>query len=99
MIKLQRKVDRDYRQYELDAWMNLHLGMGQLKALFFIINPGITSTSNLANAITVTPIDVTGIIKRLLEKNMITRNGDLSDRRVILLRTIPQGDDLVAELR
>jgi DNA-binding MarR family transcriptional regulator len=34
-----------------------------------------------------------------LEKNLITRTGDPDDRRVIWLRTTPQGDELVAELR
>jgi len=75
MIKLQRKVDRDRRQYELDAWMNLHLGIGQLKALFFISNRGATTTGKLADALNVTPTDATGIVDRLLEKNLITRNG------------------------
>ncbi len=99
MIKLQRKVDRDRRQYELDAWMNLHLGIGQLKALFFISNRGATTTGKLADALNVTPTDATGIVDRLLEKNLITRNGDSNDRRVILLRATSKGDNLVAELR
>ena len=35
MIELQRRMDRDRRQYELDAWMRLHLGIGQLKTPVF----------------------------------------------------------------
>jgi len=35
----------------------------------------------------------------VLEKKLITRTGDPDDRRVLLLRTTPQGDELVAELR
>ena len=89
MIELQRQVDHDRRQYELDAWIRLHLGIGQLKALFFISNRGSTTTGKLAAALEVTPTDATGIIDRLLEKNLITRNGDLNDRRVILLRATP----------
>ena len=99
MIELQRQVDHDRRQYELDAWIRLHLGIGQLKALFFISNRGSTTTGKLAVALKVTPTNVTGIIDRLLEKNLITRTGDPDDRRVIWLRTTPQGDELVAELR
>src|SRR5271157_425718 len=99
IVELQRRVDRDRRQYELDAWMRLHLGIGQLKSLFYISNRGSTTTSKLATALKVTPTNVTGIIDRLLEKNLITRTGDPDDRRVLLLRTTPQGDELVAELR
>jgi|SRR5208283_2243022 DNA-binding MarR family transcriptional regulator len=99
LVELQRRIDRDRRQYELDAWMRLHLGIGQLKTLFFISNRGATTTGKLATALKVTPTNVTGIIDRLLEKNLITRTGDPDDRRVLLLRTTPQGDELVAELR
>ena len=35
LVELQRRIDRDRRQYELDAWMRLHLGIGQLKTLVF----------------------------------------------------------------
>jgi len=99
LIELQRQVDHDRRQYELDAWLRLHLGIGQLKTLFFISNRAATTTGKLADALKVTPTNVTGIIDRLLEKNLITRTGDPDDRRVILLRSTPQGDELVAELR
>jgi DNA-binding MarR family transcriptional regulator len=99
LIELQRKIDRDRRQYELDAWMSLNLGIGQLKTLFFISNRGATTTGKLATALKVTPTNVTGIIDRLLEKDLITRIGDPDDRRVLVLRTTPKGDELVAELR
>ena len=99
MIELQRRIDRDRRQYELDAWMSLNLGIGQLKTLFFISNRGATTTGKLATALKVTPTNITGIIDRLLEKNLITRTGDTDDRRVLVLRTTPKGDELVAELR
>jgi DNA-binding MarR family transcriptional regulator len=99
MIDLQRRVDRDRRQYELDAWMRLHLGIGQVKALFFISNRGATTTGKLAAVLKVTPTNVTGIVDRLLEKELITRIGDPDDRRVLVLRTTSQGEKLVAELR
>ena len=99
LIELQRKIDHDRRQYELDAWMSLNLGIGQRKTLFFISNRGATTTGKLATALKVTPTNVTGIIDRLLEKDLITRIGDPDDRRVLVLRTTPKGDELVAELR
>ena len=99
MIESQRRVDRDRRQYELDAWMRLNMGIGQLKTLFFISNHGSTTTGKLAAALGVTPTNVTGIIDRLLERKLITRTGDPDDRRVILLRTTSQGEELVTELR
>ena len=99
MIELQRRVDRDRRQYELDAWMHLNLSIGQLKSLFFISNRGATSLSKLAAALRVTPTNTTGIVDRLLKRGLITRTESPDDRRVLLLRTTPLGDELIAELR
>ena len=99
MIELQRRVDHDRRQYELDAWMHLNLSIGQLKSLFFISNRGATSLSKLAVALGVTPTNTTGIVDRLLKRGLITRTESPEDRRVLLLRTTPLGDELIAELR
>jgi DNA-binding MarR family transcriptional regulator len=99
MIELQRRVDRDRRQYELDAWMHLNLSIGQLKSLFFISNRGTTSLSKLAVALGVTPTNTTGIVDRLLKRGLITRTDSPDDRRVLLLRTTPLGDELIIELR
>ena len=99
MIELQRRVDRDRRQYELDAWMRLNLSIGQLKSLFFISNRGATSLSKLAAALGVTPTNTTGIVERLLKRGLITRTDSPDDRRVLLLRTTPVGDELITQLR
>ena len=99
MIELQRRVDRDRRQYELDAWMHLNLSIGQLKSIFFISNRGTTSLSKLAAALGVTPTNTTGIVDRLLKRGLITRTDSPDDRRVLLLRTTLRGEELIAQLR
>jgi DNA-binding MarR family transcriptional regulator len=99
MIELQRRVDRDRRQYELEAWMHLNLSIGQLKSLFFISNRGTTSLSKLAAALGVTPTNTTGIVERLLKRKLITRTNSPDDRRVLLLRTTLRGEELITELR
>jgi DNA-binding MarR family transcriptional regulator len=99
MIELQRRIDRDRRQHELDAWMRLHLGIAQLKSLFFINNRGYTTTGKLAAVLKVTPTNMTGVIDRLLEKGLITRTTNPDDRRELVLRMTPSGEELVAELR
>ena len=99
LIELQRRVDRDRCQDELDAWLRLNLGIGQLKSLFFISNRGSTSLGKLATALKVTPTNTTGIVDRLLERKLITRKESPDDRRVLVLRTTPRGEALVNELR
>ena len=99
LIGYQMRIDRDRRQYELNAWMHLNLSIGQLKSLFFISNRGVTSLSKLAAALRVTPTNTTGIVDRLLKRGLITRTVSPDDRRVLLLRTTTRGDELIAELR
>jgi len=99
MIELQRRVDRDRRQYELNAWMHLNLSIGQLKSLFFISNRGTTSLGKLAEALRVTPTNTTGIVDRLMKRGLITRTENPEDRRMLMLRTTPLGDELIGELR
>jgi DNA-binding MarR family transcriptional regulator len=99
LIELQRRIDRDRRQYELDAWMQLDLSIGQLKSLFFISNRGTTSLGKLATALGVTPTNTTGIVERLLQREMITRTESPDDRRVLLLRTTEKGEALITGLR
>ena len=99
MIKLQRWIDRDRRQYELDAWMHLHLSIGQLKSLFFISNQGSTSLGQLAKALEVTPTNTSGIVDRLMKRGLITRTENADDRRLLVLRTTIRGDELITQLR
>jgi len=99
IIDLQRKVDRDRRQLDLEMWLRLRLSIGQLKSLFFISNQGTTSLSQLAAALKVTPTNTTGIVDRLLKRGLITRTENPEDRRFLVLRTTANGEQLVNELR
>jgi DNA-binding MarR family transcriptional regulator len=99
IIKLQRKVDRARRQYELGVWMDLPLTMAQLKSLFFISNQGSTHPGKLAAALGVTPTNVTGIIDRLIKQGLVSRTEDAQDRRVMLLQATGRGEELVTKLR
>ena len=99
LIGYQMRIDRDRRQYELNAWMHLNLSNRTVKKVFYISNRGATSLSKLAAALRVTPTNTTGIVDRLLKRGLITRTVSPDDRRVLLLRTTTRGDELIAELR
>ena len=99
IIKLQRRVNRAMRQYAPDAWMELNLTIPQLKSLFFIANQGETNFSRLATALGVTPSNVTGIIDRLVEQELVIRQENPQDRRMLMLRATDKGEALVSDLR
>jgi len=99
IIELERRVNRVLRQYSPDAWMGLSLTIAQLKSLFFIDNEGSTNFTKLAAALGVTSSNVTGIVDRLVEQELVSRKENPEDRRVLLLSVTEKGKALLANLR
>jgi len=99
IIELQRRLNRDMRRYTLDAWMELNLTIPQLKSLFFIANWGSTNFTKLASALEVTPSNVTGIVDRLVEQGLVSRQENPEDRRMLMLRVTDKGEAIIANLR
>jgi MarR family transcriptional regulator, organic hydroperoxide resistance regulator len=82
-----------------DSWLSLNLTIAQLKSLFFISFEGTTNSKNLATALGVTPPNVTGIIDRMVEHGLVSREYNQQNRRMQLLKLTPKGDNLVNELK
>jgi DNA-binding MarR family transcriptional regulator len=99
VIKLEQQVNRFLRQHSPEAWMNLSLTTAQLKSLFFIDNEGITNFTKLAAALGVTSSNVTGIVDRLVEQELVSRKENPEDRRVLLLSVTEKGKTLLSSLR
>jgi len=99
IMELQRKFDRARRQNEVDIWMSLPITMAQLKCLFFISNQGSTNSRKLAEALRVTPTNITGIIDRLVQQGLVNRARDAQDRRIVVLKATTKGKRLVDNLR
>ncbi len=99
IVELQRRINRDMREHTLEAWMGLNLTVPQVKSLFFIANQGTTNSTKLAAALGVTPANVTGIIDRLVEHDLVSRLENPDDRRSLTLRVKEKGESTIANLR
>jgi MarR family transcriptional regulator, organic hydroperoxide resistance regulator len=99
IIELQRQINRDMREHTLEAWMGLNLTVPQVKSLFFIAHQRTTNLTKLAAALHVTPANVTGIIDRLVEHDLVSRQENPDDRRSLTLRVTEKGDNTIANLR
>ena len=99
IIQLQRQVNRALRRDEPDVLMELSLTIAQLKSLFFISNDGSTNFRKLAQALRVTPSNVTGIVDRLVEQGLVSRQENPEDRRMLLLKPTDKGEALLTSLR
>jgi MarR family transcriptional regulator, organic hydroperoxide resistance regulator len=99
IIEQERVLNRVIRQYDPGAWMGLSLTIAQIKSLFFISNEGEANFRKLAAALKVTPSNVTGIIDRLVEQELVTRTENPEDRRMLMLKLTEKGETLIANLR
>jgi DNA-binding MarR family transcriptional regulator len=99
IVELERRANRLLRQYPFDAWMDLSITTAQLRSLFFIENEGVTNFTKLAAALGVTSSNVTGIVDRLVEQELVSRSENPEDRRVLLLSVTEKGKTLLNSLR
>jgi DNA-binding MarR family transcriptional regulator len=99
IVQLQHRLARAMHQHTPDAWLALNLTIGQLKSLFFIDFEGTTNVKKLAAALGATPPNVTGIVGRLVEQGLVSREENPEDRRMLILRTTARAEALLAELR
>jgi DNA-binding MarR family transcriptional regulator len=99
IIETQRRMNRVMRERTLGSWVELNLTVPQLKSLFYISRHGKVNLSGLAAGIRVTPANVTGIVDRLVEQELLTRQPDADDRRILWLGLTEKGEALLANLR
>ncbi|HSW56923.1 MAG TPA: MarR family transcriptional regulator, partial [Dehalococcoidales bacterium] len=85
-------------QPDLDEWRHLSVPVAQLKSLFLIVNRKAVNARTLANELAVTPGNVTGIVTRLVEQELVVRKPDASDRRIFWLEATPKGRLLLDKL-
>jgi MarR family transcriptional regulator, organic hydroperoxide resistance regulator len=97
--RLHQKADIILRRFSPQPWIELNLTIVQLKSLFFISAKGKTNFKKLAEALGVTPPNVTGIIDRLVEQGLVSRTENPEDRRIMILQATGQGHELLNRLR
>ena len=99
VIGLQQETNRLLGNFAAEPWIELSLTIAQLKSLFFIADREKTNFKKLADALGVTPPNVTGIIDRLVEHGLVSRTENPEDRRIMLLQTTVKGRNLLHTLQ
>ena len=99
IVELERQVGRIIGQHIPNILIDSGLTLAQLRSLFFIANEGSTNFRKLAEALGVTPSNVTGIVDRLVEQGLVSRTQNPEDRREMTLQATDKGDALVSNLK
>ncbi len=76
----------------------LDFTMSQLKTLFLLFMNGPMRMSDLASDLGVTLATATGLADRLVERDMVTRESDPDDRRVVLCRLSESGQNSIKRI-
>lgn len=94
-------TDRTFRQLlpmVPKEWLHLDLTMPQLKVVLLLFISGPSRMSEIASALGVSLATATGVVDRLVERDILTREGDPGDRRVVLCRLSEKGEELMSGL-
>jgi MarR family transcriptional regulator, organic hydroperoxide resistance regulator len=99
IVELERQVGRIIGQHAQIIWIDSGLTLVQLRSLFLIANKGSTNFRKLAEALGVTPSNVTGIVDRLVEQGLVSRTQNPEDRREMMLQATDKGKALVSNIK
>jgi DNA-binding MarR family transcriptional regulator len=99
VVELERQVGRIIGQGAPGIWIDSGLTLTQLRSLFLVTNRGSTNFKKLAEALGVTPSNVTGIVDRLEEQGLVRRTQNPEDRREMMLQATDKGEALISSLK
>ena len=85
--------------YPVERWMKLDLTIDQLKALILIQSHDKISFKDVAQAFGSTRGNITGIVSRLVQKGLVTREPDPDDRRVQYLMLTAKAQKLLNNIK
>jgi DNA-binding MarR family transcriptional regulator len=98
ITKIAERIAHTWK-FDPSIWLEVDLTAVQLKTLFFIDFKGSTNFKNLASALGVTPPSVTGIVDRLVEQKLISREENPENRRMQVLKITEKGKGLLSKLK
>lgn len=98
ILELQERVYRALRPIMSKEWLRTELTMPQFKVLLLLFTDGPARMGVLASNLGISLATATGIVDRLVERELIVREGDPEDRRVVLCKLSDKGQELVGHL-
>jgi len=98
IIKLHGRIAQLSGGSEPHDWLALNLTITQFKTLLYIRFEGATNSKSLAGALKVSPPNVTGIVDRMVDQGLISRQENPDNRRMQILKITEKGEDLANRL-
>jgi DNA-binding MarR family transcriptional regulator len=97
-LLLAEKAFRELFPILPKEWLTLDLTTPQLKVVLLLFVNGATRMSVIASALGVSLATATGVVDRLVDREMVVRESDPDDRRVVLCRLSNKGEQTIVGL-
>jgi DNA-binding MarR family transcriptional regulator len=98
ILQLTDKAFRELFPMLPKEWLHLDLTMSQLKVVLLLFISGPSRMGDIASALGVSLATATGVLDRLVERDIVLREADPEDRRVVLCRLSNKGEKLISGL-
>ena len=98
ILQLTDKVFRQLLPILPMEWIHLNLTISQLKVVLLLFITGHSRMSDIASELGVSLATATGVVDRLVDRNLLVRNGDPDDRRVVLCQLSNDGEKIIRDL-
>ncbi len=82
-----------------EVWSDVNVTIQQLRVMTILYNDGPRRVSLLARRLNVSTPTMTGILDRLVRQDLISRQDDPEDRRVVLNALTEKGQSLIERLQ
>lgn len=93
------RIARAMHRASEPVWRELELTMAQLRTLFTLAREGPVSIGQVAEAQGVSLPTASHLVERLVQAGLATRAADPADRRRMVVRLTPAGEELVDTMR
>ena len=98
ILRLQDELVRHRALWNAEPWLELDMSTPQLKALLLISEEEGIRMRELARRLGGSFSNATVLVDRLVERGLVERLADPEDRRVVLVRTADEGQQLIEQL-
>ncbi len=98
ILQLGEKAFRELIPILPTEWLQLDLTMPQLKVVLLLFLNGPARMSDIASALGVSLATATGVADRLVERDIVVRESQPDDRRVVLCRLSEKGQKMIGGL-
>jgi len=98
ILQLGEKAFRELIPILPTEWLQLDLTMPQLKVVLLLFLNGPVRMSDIASALGVSLATATGVVDRLVERDIVLRESQPEDRRVVLCRLSEKGQKMIEGL-